>query len=111
MRRTCYLCGKIFSTEELHREHTQLHEIDRRRTRCLACDDQFSLKSKFISHYLEIHDQNPFKCSKCEYETNLKNNLKIHHSCHWFKGIYKCDKCSYSGTRMRNVNEHQMNHH
>ena len=111
MERTCSLCGKRFSTEGLLLDHIQLHEIDRRKTKCLVCKEQFPFKSKFTSHYIEVHDQNPFKCSKCEYKTNLINNLKSHHGSHWYKGKYKCNKCSYGGDRMKTVNKHQMNHH
>ena len=107
MERTCLSCGDILSTKMLLHEHEQLH----RRNKCLICEEQFSLKSKLTSHFIENHYQNPFKCIKCLYETNNINNLKSHHVCHWSKGEFRCTKCSYSGNRRNIVNKHEMFHH
>ena len=81
---SCIHCGALFKTDDVRKNHEQIHEEDReKKHKCDECTQAFYTVTK-LNRHKKIHTgEMDFSCSFCDKGFHQSGNLRIHiRRCH-----------------------------
>lgn len=106
----CYLCGRIFRTSTLLRNHINTH-TGTKPYKCELCTKAFGTSGELGRHMKYIHThEKPHKCPLCDYESVEASKIKRHMRSHTGEKPYKCTLCDYSSTDNYKLKRHMRVH-
>lgn len=106
----CHLCGRIFRTSTLLRNHINTH-TGTKPYKCELCPKAFGTSGELGRHMKYIHThEKPHKCPLCDYESVEASKIKRHMRSHTGEKPYKCTLCDYSSTDNYKLKRHMRVH-
>ncbi|MEE6506426.1 hypothetical protein FKM82_007658 [Ascaphus truei] len=107
---TCHLCGKMFSTPALLRNHVNTH-TGVRPHKCNDCDMAFVTCGELLRHRRYKHTfEKPYKCPSCEYACVEGSKLRRHVRSHTGERPFLCGLCSYASKDSYKLKRHMRTH-
>ena len=106
----CNLCGRIFRTSTLLRNHHNTHTGTKPYT-CELCPKAFGTSGELGRHmkYMHTHEK-PHKCPLCDYLSVEASKIKRHMRSHTGEKPYKCTLCEYASTDNYKLKRHMRVH-
>nr|BEH74196.1 CCCTC-binding factor [Hemicentrotus pulcherrimus] len=106
----CHLCGRIFRTSTLLRNHENTHS-GTKPYKCELCPKAFGTSGELGRHmkYMHTHEK-PHKCPLCDYLSVEASKIKRHMRSHTGEKPYKCTLCEYASTDNYKLKRHMRVH-
>ncbi|XP_041454704.1 transcriptional repressor CTCF-like [Lytechinus variegatus] len=106
----CNLCGRIFRTSTLLRNHENTHS-GTKPYKCELCPKAFGTSGELGRHmkYMHTHEK-PHKCPLCDYLSVEASKIKRHMRSHTGEKPYKCTLCEYASTDNYKLKRHMRVH-
>lgn len=106
----CQLCGRIFRTSTLLRNHENTHS-GTKPYKCELCPKAFGTSGELGRHmkYMHTHEK-PHKCPLCDYLSVEASKIKRHMRSHTGEKPYKCTLCEYASTDNYKLKRHMRVH-
>nr|CAD22532.1 enhancer binding protein [Paracentrotus lividus] len=106
----CHLCGRIFRTSTLLRNHENTHS-GTKPYKCELCPKAFGTSGELGRHmkYMHTHEK-PHKCPLCDYLSVEASKIKRHMRSHTGEKPYKCTLCEYCSTDNYKLKRHMRVH-
>ncbi|XP_072013941.1 uncharacterized protein [Amphiura filiformis] len=106
----CNLCGRIFRTSTLLRNHHNTH-TGTKPYKCEPCAKAFGTSGELSRHnkYIHTHEK-PHKCPLCDYASVESSKIKRHMRSHTGEKPYKCTLCEYASTDNHKLKRHMRVH-
>ncbi|XP_072169390.1 uncharacterized protein [Diadema setosum] len=106
----CNLCGRIFRTSTLLRNHHNTH-TGTKPYKCEICPKAFGTSGELGRHmkYMHTHEK-PHKCPLCDYLSVEASKIKRHMRSHTGEKPYKCTLCEYASTDNYKLKRHMRVH-
>ncbi|KAG6459155.1 gastrula zinc finger protein XlCGF26.1 [Manduca sexta] len=109
----CEICGKIFASQQKHKNHVDtVHKLVKR-FKCTKCPDRFTEYFRRQKHMVEVHGVAPlqYKCNVCERTFERRYTLSRHMKRdHLEERDFQCELCSYKCFTKNELRVHMVKH-
>lgn len=107
----CTICGERFQSWEQKQKHLQAeHDFEKIVYNCPDCEEKFTSRKYFYTHYKLAHTDEGFQCACCGLKFNTQKRLDDHSLGHTGEKQFICTICAKSFVRRKSLNQHMWTH-
>jgi len=107
----CDLCGAIFKTAQLCKQHNEKVHSSTPRHQCNLCGMKFG-RDEHLKRHMVTHEASAnFSCIHCGRRFKRKDGLDIHIRTHTGEKPFKCSLCSWAGIDPSSYSRHKKTVH
>ncbi|XP_004926702.1 zinc finger protein 260-like isoform X2 [Bombyx mandarina] len=109
----CEMCGKIFTTQQKHKNHVDTVHKMVKRFKCTQCPERFTEYFRRQRHMVEVHGVAPlqYRCNVCDKIFERRYTLSRHMKRdHLEERDFQCELCSYKCFSNNELSMHMIKH-
>ncbi|KAM3957341.1 uncharacterized protein ACR2FA_008518 [Aphomia sociella] len=106
----CAKCSQCFKTREHLKNHSSVHDGDKKNFICETCGKVFSRQDYLHKHKLIHTGTKQHVCPHCGFRTTQKSSLTVHIRKHTGERPFSCDVCPQRCISSSNLRAHRARH-